>query len=290
MDMSSSSPTYYPRLATTEASQLLLEYTDLSVGALADRVNVSLESVSWYPTAPIGNRVKVADLEKFRSTVVNIARTHGYPNVTGPKSGKRVAFDRDVVDVIYDLLALLPTEAAEEPVWNFLSLVVAPDVALWRWPNLKRDPLYERIIGRPRNAFRRLWWRSYILGPQSGSVAAKLHEDEAVAILERTLIGGNSELSRVIAGTHIARFAEREKRTEVLRDAMKRIRRLHAFLAFHALTFDELTTVVDAAFDETEQAMFSARLDIVTGNDINLALEPAEQTAQKRRSRSETGA
>jgi hypothetical protein len=273
------SPTYYPRLATGEASALLMEYSDLEVREIADRVDVSTESVLWYPTAPKGNRVKLSELETFRSSVVEIARAHGYPRSQQSKSPQRVAFDRGVVRAMPDLLALQPVEAANEQVWNFLSLRVAPDVALWRWPNLKRDPLYERIIGRPRNVFRRLWWRSYVLGSQRGSVAAKLHEDEAVAILERTLIGGNSRLSRVIAETHIARFGERERRTEVLRDAMKRIRRLHAFLTFHALTLDELTAVVAAAFDETETALFHTRVDVAAGRAIELAADYAGQDA-----------
>ena len=257
--MSDSPLTYYPRLSTRAASALLLEYTELEVEEVAERVDVSLDAVAWYPTAPAASRVRTADLEKFRSAVVDVARGYGYPQVSGHKSAKRVAFDRDLGEVLPDLLELQPVESAEESVWNFLTLVAAPDVALWRWPNTKKEALYVRIIGRPRNVFRRLWWRSYVLGRHEGSAAARLHEDEAVAILERTLIGGNADLSRVIAETHILRFGDREKRTDVLRDAMKRVRRLHAFTSFHALTPSELQAVVDAAFDETEETMFGPR-------------------------------
>jgi hypothetical protein len=282
--MDTAPPSYYPRLDTKHASELLVRYTALSVDEIADQVNISFDGASWYPTAPTGSRVDVASLEAFRRSIVEIARAHGYPALPVGKSRKRVAFDRDVVDVISQLLAVQPAEAATDSVWNFLSLVVVPDVALWRWPNADADPLYERLIGRPRNVFRRLWWRSHILGPYAGSIASQLYEDEAVAILERTSIGGNAALSRVIAETHIARFGKREKRTEVLRDAMKRIRRLYAFMMFHALTPDELAAVVAAAFDETELAMFRPRVDFGDGAvkvEIELAKAAAETTATR---------
>ena len=269
-------PMYYPWLPTADASALLADYSAMTVEKIAEGVEISLENVAWYPTGPAAQRVRAEALIDFRAEAVRLARRHGYP-----KSGSRgVAFDRDVVAVIPDLLPMLPAEAAVDSVWNFLSLRVAPDVALWRWPNPKNDPLYERIIGRPRNVFRRLWWRSYIFGTGIGSAALKLHEDEAVAIMERTLIGGNRRLSRCIAETHMARFEKREKRTEVLRDAMKRVRRLHGFLVFEALTSDELRAVVGALFDETERSLFE------TGSSARVLVDHAwpggtmEQTAK----------
>ncbi len=152
---------------------------------------------------------------------------------------------------------MLPVEAAQEGVWSFLSLIVLPDVALWRWPNTKQRDDYERILGYPRNVFRRLWWRSYVFGTEGGSVGTQIFEDEAVAILERTAIGGNRQLARTIAETHVARFGASPKRTEIMRDAMKRIRRLHAFLSYHSLSDSDVVEVVAEAFDQAEKSLLS---------------------------------
>jgi len=248
---------YFPRLQRETARQLLADYSEKSIPSLADRSSIESEKSYWYPTAPSGQRATAEMLKAFQSTMRDIATKHGYPAVPSQKDRARVQFDRDVVPEILAVAPLLPAEAANEAVWSFLSLVVVPDVALWRWPNTRQKYDYERILGYPRNVFRRLWWRAYTFGSGADSVGHLLLEDEAVAILERTSVGGNRVLARAIAEIHVHRFQTAGKRTDLLRDAMKRIRRLHAFVAFHALTEGEIRTLVSDAFDQA-QATVSA--------------------------------
>lgn len=246
---------YFPRLQRDAARQLLQAYSGMPIDELVlYATQVSAQSY-WYPTAPAGQHVSPEMLRAFQDRVRQIAGAHGYPTVLGEKDPERVSFDREVVAVILDLLPMLPAEAAQESVWSFLSLVVLPDVSLWRWPNTKEKDDYERILGYPRNVFRRLWWRAYTLGVGQGGVASLMREDEAVAIMERTTIGGNLQLSRCIAQTHVSRFQSSPKRTELMRDAMKRIRRLHAFVSFHSLTDKELEDLVTQAFDDAEASL-----------------------------------
>jgi hypothetical protein len=246
---------YFPRLQRDAARHLLGVYTTMPILEVAERAALESDKSYWYPTAPSGMHATAEVLSEFQATVRAVAKRHGYPRALGEKDRARGRFDRDLVQDICSIAPLLPSEAACEPVWSFLSLVVAPDVALWRWPNTKARDDYERILGYPRNVFRRLWWRSFALGVGPGSVGSDLLEDEAVAILERTSIGGNRPLVRVIADAQIHRFGRAPKRTDLMRDVMKRIRRLHAFISFHSLSEDELREVVDGVFDEAEASL-----------------------------------
>lgn len=248
---------YFPRLQHEAARQKLADYTDMPIGDLASRAALESEKSYWYPTAPSSQHATAEMLGDFQSMVRQIAKAYGYPTVLGEKDRRRVRFDRDVVAEILSVAPLLPAEASQEPVWSFLSLIVAPDVALWRWPNTKANDDYERILGYPRNVFRRLWWRAFTFDSGRDPVGHLLYEDEAVAILERTTIGGNRILARTIADAHIERFAKAGKRTDILRDAMKRIRRLHAFISFHSLAEDEIAVLVNEALDQAYASLNS---------------------------------
>jgi hypothetical protein len=239
---------YVPRLHREAARGLLAEFSDMSIAEMQARAEFESDKSYFYPTAPMGQRATVEMLGDFQQKMREIAKNHGYPESLSPKDPRRTEFDREVVSHILEVAPLIPAAASVEAVWSFLTLVVVPDVAFWRWPNTRNRDDYERLLGYPRNVFRRLWWRAYTLGSGPGSVSDKIYEDEAVAILERTVIGGNRKVARIIAETHIRRFAGERQRTNIMRDAMKRIRRLHAFISFHSLHEAEIHALVDEAF------------------------------------------
>ncbi|MFG3423725.1 hypothetical protein [Micromonospora sp. NPDC047730] len=136
----------------------------------------------------------------------------------------------------------MPADAPSEEVWSFLSLVLLPDVALWRWPNPLRRPGYERIIGRPRNVFRRLWTRIHSLGEDLG---AHLYEDEAVAILERPTLGAHPRVARAIAHGHlITAGGAGAARTDILRITARRLRRLAVVVSLESLDDAQLLDLV----------------------------------------------
>ena len=247
---------YFPRLERVAARQMLADYVGCDIEELRERATLSSSRSFWYPTAPAGLQAQERDLDRFAEGVRTVAASHGYPHALSGRSPERVRFDRALVEHIRQLAPMLPVEAAQEGVWSFLSLVVAPDVALWRWPNTKEADDYERILGYPRNVFRRLWWRAFIF--QDSTVGGRLYEDEAVAIMERTQIGGNRRLAITIAETHLRRFESSAKRTDILRDAMKRVRRVHAFTSFHSLSNSELHSLVGEVFDAAEAALLDS--------------------------------
>ena len=249
------SPVYFPRLPKLAARQLLEEFSVFTVPELRHRAEVNLETSFFYPSAPTGQHVSTGVLEELQVKIRGIATDNGYPSDLSQKDPRKTKFDRDVVAQILDIAPLIPAEASVEDVWSFISLVLLPDVAFWRWPNSKRKEDYERILGYPRNVFRRLWWRAYILGSGPDAVSNKIYEDEAVAILERSLIGGNRQVARIIAETHIKQFAGEKQRTNVMRDAMKRIRRLHAFVSFHSIHEAEIRQLVEQAFSDAAASL-----------------------------------
>lgn len=243
-------PVYFPRLQASAAQEMLGRYATLPILGLAQLAAVENVHADWYATAPTSSRVSDKTLLDFQSVVRSTASEFGYPSKPVTVQRRRGDFDRSLAGVILDAAPMLPAEAAQQAVWSFMTLVVVPDVAFWRWRNTAGEFDFQRILGYPRNAYRRLWWRSYILGGGPAGPATLLQEDEAVAIMERTSIAGNRRLAGAIARAHLELHADRPKREDILRDAMKRLRRLHAFTSFHSLKDDELAALVHESLRE----------------------------------------
>ena len=140
--------------------------------------------------------------------------------------------------LLYRKMQIVPADAASEGVWSFLTLIVLPDVAVWRFP--QRTP--ERLIGRPRNVFRRYWWRARSLGANPGDPTPELGEDQLVQIMERPSICGNRRLARTFARAVIeaATSSPGVGLEPLMRDTAKRLVRLTPFVCFEALSDDEL--------------------------------------------------
>ena len=250
----------YPRLPAGPAAQLLAELTEVASGGsvqLRKRASTSHPLQIPYPTGP---RQPANKLKYVAEGVRTVAEQCGYP---APLKGRHSSdqarrFDQIASVLLLDRLELAPADAGEEGVWSFLSLVVLPDVAFWRWPNVKERSDYERLLGRPRNVFRRLWWRAFCLGSDA---SAQLFEDEAVAIMERPTIGGDPRVARAVAGRQLRAAQDHPElsRTELLRDAAKRFRRFTTFLTLPSMTDSELDQLIDEVFSDAVAVMQASR-------------------------------
>jgi hypothetical protein len=245
----------YPRLDDATASSLLLEYSGKEPAELIRCSGLSHPRSHWYATG--AERASEDVLAEIRTSLRELASAQGYPKRPRARDTSYIRFDQLAGGVLHRGMAIVTADAADEGVWSFLSLVVAPDVAFWRWPNTGMRDDYERILGRPRNVFRRLWWRAEVLGSAADDPNASLREDEAVAIMERPTFGGDRRLARSIAVAHLdwVKRNPRLSRTELLRDAMKRFRRLTPFVALGALPDDELRDLIDGVFLASCRAM-----------------------------------
>jgi len=244
----------YPRLPADAAGTLLAELTLLAVAGsdgLRVRSGLSHPRAEWYPTAARQPSERLVDIA---TTVRAIAEQHGFPRPLVQRSDPTRRFDQAIATALLDIMHISPVDASEDGVWSFLSLVVLPDVAFWRWPNRGSRTDYERLIGRPRNVFRRLWWRAYTLGP---AASGALLEDEAVAIMERPTLGGDPRLARLIAEDHlrgVAAFPE-TSRTELLRQVAKRLRRMSTVVTFAALGDTALTELIAEVSSAARRAL-----------------------------------
>jgi hypothetical protein len=236
----------YPRLGTAIASKLIAQYSSYSPRLLVSYSATSHPQASAYPTG-VQASVPKQVLEKLQISIRDVASSYGYPDQSRTRTA--TPFDQQVGSVLSETMDILPADAAQEEVWSFLSLIVLPDVAFWRWPNAGAKENYERILGRPRNAFRRLWWRSYCIGDD---LASQLLEDEAVGIMERPTFGSCRPVARVIARTHLRFVLENPAvpRTELLRQAMKRLRRISPIVTLYALPAADLDALVEEIFSE----------------------------------------
>jgi hypothetical protein len=146
---------------------------------------------------------------------------------------------------------IVPADAAASGVWSFLSLVVLPDVVIWRYP--KRSP--DRLLGHPRrNALRRLWWRAHVLGAGPQDPPAHLGED---AIMERTTLGGDPRVARSLcqAYFHVVSRDSDLPPMRLMREATKRLIRLTPFMALGALADDALERLMIEVVGEAAVAI-----------------------------------
>jgi hypothetical protein len=249
----------FPRLDEAIALALLAEYSHLSLEDLVQRASLSHPRTTWYPTATA--RAGDEQLQELQAVVRRIANINGYPAIQAQGSSKLISFDQHVGPAIYSLMNIVPSDAAHEGVWSFISLILLPDVAFWRYPNRAFREDYERILGKPRNVFRRLWWRSHIFGSGPTDPSSLLLEDEAVAIMERPTLGGDARLANTIARTHLAWLKDHPgmPRTELMRQATRRIRRLSSVVTFGMLDDTELASEIAEVFSNAADAITTRR-------------------------------
>jgi hypothetical protein len=246
-------PTTYPRLPDEYARVLFQEQAEQSVEELIARAATTHPNEEWHPTAPV--RATTQTLQQLRSEVIETAARHGYPDLQ--RRGGHTHFDQQLAAQLYTQLGIVPAEAAFGGMWSFLALVLLPDVAAWRYE--RRHP--DRFIGADlmlgssnRHVFGRLWARVHILG---ADVSSGLGEDNVVNLFERTTFGGYPRLARAIGETHIRAAANNRTISgqDLMRDAMRRLRRLAMIVSFVALDDDQLTALIEDVFSTSAAAL-----------------------------------
>ena len=204
-------------------------------------------SIEDYHLRPFTSRgMSNEELAKFRTGVLSMA---------GVSKGnvkeitlKPIEFDQLFVrncQILFQDFESIDTFQSE--VWSYITIRVLPDLALWRWP----DNAPERYFGNPeRNAFQRLWHRSFILGPELGS---ELQEDEAISIFERMeALGSNKHvavpLARRIVKYRLNRSKNEPGSSEVTSQVVVRLRRAMAVTNIVSLSEREIEKLIDDQF------------------------------------------
>jgi hypothetical protein len=115
-------------------------------------------------------------------------------------------------------LDIIPADAAHDETWNFLTLIVFPEVAVLRFPDMPE----ERLLGTNRNVLRRTWLRQEVLGDLMSSSDRSLGEDELVGLFERTALARNRALVRRLAAA-IMEYHGDSARSVWARELYKRV-------------------------------------------------------------------
>jgi hypothetical protein len=227
-----------------ELSKTLEEIDSLKSGAFSFEDSISIEDYHLRPFTSRG--ISNEELAKFRTGVLSMAGVSDgkVKNITL----KPIEFDQLFVKncpVLFQDFESIDTFQSE--VWSYITIRVLPDLALWRWP----DNAPERYFGNPeRNAFQRLWHRSFILGPELGS---ELQEDEAISIFERMeALGSNKNvavpLARRIVKYRLNRSKDEPGSSEVTSQVVVRLRRAMAVTNIVSLSEREIEKLIDEQF------------------------------------------
>lgn len=242
----------YPRLDRTPARELLHERRNCTLGEL--RQLGALAHPRAAPAAVGGTPVDETRLEKVQSVVRLCASEAGFPDRL--TRGREQTFDRPCAESIFETMGIVPGDAAAEGVWTFLTVVLVPEIAPWRYP----EPPEERVLGRPRNVLRRLWWRAWSLGPDldyAPDGCTPLGEDEFVQIMERTSLSGSQTVARAIrdAVWRAELAGSSVPRSELMRELTLRVRARRSHIAVDTLEPERLSTLMDEIAAEATEAL-----------------------------------
>lgn len=251
-------PILYPRLLANTSAAMFEEYRRRPVVELRDVVSLRHDSAVFLATG--GDRVAVDRLAAIRESVLEAAVASGFPE--GPSATEASTFDRRVAIALHQEMGLVPAEAGARDVWAFLALCVVPDVAFWRYP----APPTDRVLGTDltRHVLARLWWRAHLV-----------HDPEAVEPYEaidvlgegafdqiyarRESLGGSQEIVQGIIAVWRVRAEGPDwgvvQEREALREFLKRLLRLGAFVNFESLDRFTLRAELEIVLGEALAAL-----------------------------------
>jgi hypothetical protein len=239
-----------PQLPTPFAEALANQLCELSVEQCRQHRRLEDNNQIFTPTG--GTRIPDANYAALRDGLAAVAEKAGYPK---DSAAAREQFDVEAALLLYERFQITDNEASRDGIWNFLCCVALPDLVRWRWAASELPT--ERYLGGVRNTFQRLWWRAkayYDAGaPDPHWLLREIGEDESVGIMERTGLSGTRPFAVAVLKALIEchRNSPVMARSELMREAMKRFRRLGAVLALEALSPNELQELCTSVFRDT---------------------------------------
>ncbi|NWO07296.1 MAG: hypothetical protein HLX50_16875 [Alteromonadaceae bacterium] len=251
---------YFPRIDDLREIEVIKELNAKPVNQASELSATNHPAAYYYATAAI--TVPEAQLKQFRAKVMDVAYDLGFPAKLNSNRAREL--DQRISNILFQDLELVPAEAANKEVWNFLTLVVLPDIAKWRYPNEKQTPDYDRWLGSNRNVIRKLWWREAVLGHDLNS---QIGEDEAVGIMERPMLSGQAPIARAMVKALLSVEKEFPKtaRSELLRAGAVNLRRYLPFTAFEMLSETKLEEFVLNVFHSSSQAYIEKQEELKKG-------------------------
>lgn len=253
--------TLYPRLLPGAASDIWRRLKVDGPRPPAQGVAPSLAQSIFAATG--GQRVTAQQLAGIRGDLVELADSAGMHSPVTDKA--RMAFDVSAAQYLHTKLDISPGEASQRPVWSFFGLVLVPDVCAWRYPPRATTGYNEerfRCADVTRHTLSKLWIRAHLLHDKEsadpyGLVDAIGENDMDQIIARREDIAATPALVRAIVREHRNDSGSLDSTSsrDVLRDSLKRLRRLAAFVNFDGRSPDELGLLVRSQRDQSKTAL-----------------------------------
>ena len=261
-----------PQIPAGMAEPLLAE---LALSRSADLLPADELRYAQAITQPTGG-LPITDtlLKELREPIVTAARKHGFPN-SRPTSF--LDFELEVAETLahwaplWDAEGTPSGEALRSDCWTFITVVVLPDVAIWRWParegeeSLGDRSWKGRMVGGMRNAFQRIFRRVMCLDrgvdhPDRWGLIRQLQEDDFSAILERPGLSSNREIAVCLGEEYLAmkqRLSHRSAadRQDVYRQATKAIRAYGVVQPLDLMSAENQARLIHAAFRRCEEEL-----------------------------------
>lgn len=233
----------YPRIAEHVAQQLVTRISEAweLKGLVGVQELVAFEHPKAEPVPTGGTRADTSRIEEVRLAVMDAVDE--WYSVGSVRSSEVAAFDRAVGTALYTTLQIVPSDAAHRRVWNFLTLVVLPDVAVLRFPRQHS----ERMYGEPRNAFRRTWVRHDTLQELMTATSRPLGEDELVGLFERSEMALNRDLVRALARIVLG-YSGESGRSPWARDLYKKVLYATGPRSFDGMTENEIYDLIQLEY------------------------------------------
>ena len=208
----------YPRLSLPFAKARISEIAETMRNSGISGVQ-ALVRVEHPRAAPVATGGHVANPEQIANVRAAVLETiEPWQLLGGIPRPQAAAFDLALGRTLHQHLWIIPADAAHDETWSFLTLVVFPDIAVLRFPDMHVD----RLIGTPRNVLRRTWYRQEVLGNLLHSADRPLGEDELVGLFERSALARNRALIRRLAAAVLA-YNGPVARSEWARNLYKRV-------------------------------------------------------------------
>jgi hypothetical protein len=267
----------YPRLLPGAAAARFRKLQESGPQPPRDGEVPSLAEAVFAATG--GTRVTAAGLQNIRGEIIERGRTHGFPDLRSRATD--ASFDAVVARYLHGALDLGPGEASQRQVWSYLGLVLVPDVCAWRYPPREgRGYLDDRVIGADltRHTLARLWLRAHLLyeadSPDPYSLLQVLGENDIDQLLTRRQdIAATPALVRAVVRAHRddPRKVGGQLDRDILRDSLKRLMRLAAFVNLDSIGDLGVTALVADARDRSRQVLSS---DTLSAGDMREAHQP----------------
>ncbi|WP_329437822.1 DNA cytosine methyltransferase [Streptomyces canus] len=244
----------FPRLLPAAAAELADTARRSTLEELRLRADYSHPALFYAATG--GMRVPQTRLREIREAILGVATDHGFPHT--PLGRSVSGFDVPVAEILHRDAGIIPAEAVVGDLWAFLSLIVMPDVAAWRFPKL--HPERVQGVDVTRHVFGRLWWRAHLVHDHDApredlyALLAVLSESAFDQIYGRRVsLGASPHLVRSIIRVWEAADIPTTEVSErnLLRDFLMRLIRLRAFVSFESLEAEDLDDELRAALAES---------------------------------------